>query len=57
MSRRTILEKENVNRGRWRVGDVEDEGRTKIGMLTTNDNDYDKALWGIEGRLHGTPHP
>ncbi|SJL11785.1 uncharacterized protein ARMOST_15194 [Armillaria ostoyae] len=34
-----MLEKEDVDRGCWRAGDVEEEGGIKIGTPTANDDD------------------
>ncbi len=49
------MEQEMVEGARWRAGEIEEEGRTKIGTPTTNnDNDNDdEALFGFEGRLEG----
>ncbi len=44
-----MMEQEMVEGARWRAGEIEEEGRTKIGTPTTNDNDNDEALFGFEG--------
>ncbi len=36
------------------AGDIEEEGATKIGTPTTNDDNNGRALLGIEGRLDST---
>ncbi len=48
------MEQEMVEGARWRAGEIEEEGRMKIGTPTMNDDDDDQALFGFEGRLEGT---
>ncbi|PBK59296.1 hypothetical protein ARMSODRAFT_983115, partial [Armillaria solidipes] len=47
------LRKEDVEERCWMVGDIEEDGATKIGTPTADDDDDDKALLGIEGRPDG----
>ncbi len=35
----------------WRVGDIEEEGRTMFGTPMAKDNDNSHALSGIEGQF------
>ena len=44
-----MLEKEDVDRGCWRVGYVEEEGGIKIGTPTDDDDDDSYVLLGIAG--------
>ncbi len=50
-----ILGKESVEGTRWRVGDIEEDGRMKIGTLAAHNDDDDdgRALLGFKGRLEG----
>ncbi|KAK0229829.1 hypothetical protein EDD85DRAFT_793731 [Armillaria nabsnona] len=53
MTNTTTATTVTTRRGRWTAGDVEDVGGMKIRTPTTKDDDDDRALWGIEGRLQG----
>ncbi len=47
-----ILEKEDVDGGRWKAGDVEEEGRTKMRTPTANDDNDSHVPPDIkEGRI------
>ncbi len=48
-----MLEQESAEGARWRTGEIEEEGRTKIETPTMNDDGDDQALLGFEGRLEG----
>ncbi len=49
-----LLHKENVWRMHRRAGDVEEESKIKIVMLTAHDNNNGYILWGIYGGAEGT---
>ncbi len=53
MIRGGILGKEGMEGTHWRVGDIEKDGRTKIGMLAARNNNNGHAFLGFEGRLEG----
>ncbi len=44
-----MLEKEDVDRGRWRAGYVGEEGGIKIGTPTADDDDDSHVLLGVAG--------
>ncbi len=48
------LRKEDVEGRCWMVGDVEEDGATKIEMPTVDNDNDDKVLLGIEGQPDGT---
>ncbi len=48
------MEQERVEGARWRAGEIEEEGKMKIEMMTMNDDDDDdQALFGLTVRLEG----